>query len=273
MPVQWYLLKTWAGREEELVREVQKIIPPQMYEECFVIWQERIWRKQKKSIVHMEPLFPGCVFLTCREREAGAEGKGLPGNKAVAGKQAAAGNEAVAGNQAAAENEVVAENEAVTENRSLLQSLEKIPAAAQMMAGGVFTILPMTEEDGQFLEKISGDEHVVRLSYVQKDEEGNICKLSEPLKVFQGQVERFQFKKRYAMVRHRLWGEERTFVLGIVLNEDGGEKFRYSGDGKLRYNGSEKLQYNEDEKILYNGGERLSYNVGQKLWYRGDGVR
>lgn len=223
MPVQWYLLKTWAGREEELVREVQKIVPPQMYEECFVIWQERIWRKQQKSIVHMEPLFPGCVFLTCREREAGTEGKDFPGNKAVAGNKAAAGNEAV------------------TENRSLLQSLEKIPAAAQMMACGVFTMLPMTGEDGRFLEKISGDEHVVRLSYVQKDEEGNICKLSEPLKVFQGQVERFQLKKRYAMVRHRLWGEEMTFVLGIVLNEDGGQRF---------------LRTEE-----------------QKLWYRGDGVR
>ena len=72
-------------------------------------------------------------------------------------------------------------------------------------------------------------------------------------------------KKRYAMVRHRLWGEERTFVLGIVLNEDGGEKFRYNGD--------EKFRYNEGEKLRYNGGERLSYNVGQKLWYRGDGVR
>ena len=247
MPVQWYLLKTWAGREEELVREVQKIVPPQMYEECFVIWQERIWRKQQKSIVHMEPLFPGCVFLTCREREAGTEGKDLPGN------EDAAGNKAIAGNKA------------VTENGLFLPFLEKIPAAAQMMAGGIFTIFPMTGEDGQFLEKISGNEHVVRLSYVQKDEEGNICKLSEPLKVFQGQVERFQLKKRYAMVRHRLWGEERTFVLGIVLNEDGGEKFRYNGD--------EKFRYNEGEKLRYNGGERLSYNVGQKLWYRGDGVR
>ena len=247
MPVQWYLLKTWAGREEELVREVQRIVPPQMYEECFVIWQERIWRKQQKSIVHMEPLFPGCVFLTCREREAGTEGKDLPGNEDAAGYKAIAGNKAV------------------TENGLFLPFLEKIPAAAQMMAGGIFTIFPMTGEDGQFLEKISGNEHVVRLSYVQKDEEGNICKLSEPLKVFQGQVERFQLKKRYAMVRHRLWGEERTFVLGIVLNEDGGEKFRYNGD--------EKFRYNEGEKLRYNGGERLSYNVGQKLWYRGDGVR
>ncbi len=247
MPVQWYLLKTWAGREEELVREVQKIVPPQMYEECFVIWQERIWRKQQKSIVHMEPLFPGCVFLTCREMEAGTEGKDLPGNEDAAGYKAIAGNKAM------------------TENGLFLPFLEKIPAAAQMMDGGIFTIFPMTGEDGQFLEKISGNEHVVRLSYVQKDEEGNICKLSEPLKVFQGQVERFQLKKRYAMVRHRLWGEERTFVLGIVLNEDGGEKFRYNGD--------EKFRYNEGEKLRYNGGERLSYNVGQKLWYRGDGVR
>ena len=247
MPVQWYLLKTWAGREEELVREVQKIVPPQMYEECFVIWQERIWRKQQKSIVHMEPLFPGCVFLTCREMEAGTEGKDLPGNEDAAGYKAVAGNKAV------------------TENGLFLPFLEKIPAAAQMMDGGIFTIFPMTGEDGQFLEKISGNEHVVRLSYVQKDEEGNICKLSEPLKVFQGQVERFQLKKRYAMVRHRLWGEERTFVLGIVLNEDGGEKFRYNED--------EKFRYNEGEKLRYNGGERLSYNVGQKLWYRGDGVR
>lgn len=247
MPVQWYLLKTWAGREEELVREVQKIVPPQMYEECFVIWQERIWRKQQKSIVHMEPLFPGCVFLTCREREAGTEGKDLPENEDAAGYKAIAGNKAM------------------TENGLFLPFLEKIPAAAQMMDGGIFTIFPMTGEDGQFLEKISGNEHVVRLSYVQKDEEGNICKLSEPLKVFQGQVERFQLKKRYAMVRHRLWGEERTFVLGIVLNEDGGEKFRYNGD--------EKFRYNEGEKLRYNGGERLSYNVGQKLWYRGDGVR
>ena len=195
----------------------------------------------------MEPLFPGCVFLTCREREAGTEGKGLPGNEDAAGYKAIAGNKAM------------------TENGLFLPFLEKIPAAAQMMDGGIFTIFPMTGEDGQFLEKISGNEHVVRLSYVQKDEEGNICKLSEPLKVFQGQVERFQLKKRYAMVRHRLWGEERTFVLGIVLNEDGGEKFRYNGDGKF--------PYNEDEKFRYNGGERLSYNVGQKLWYRGDGVR
>ena len=121
--------------------------------------------------------------------------------------------------------------------RLVLHHLVKFLADSRTMAGGEAAILPMTREDGQFLKKISGDEHVVRLSYVQKDEEGNICKLSEPLKVFQGQVERYQFKKRYAMVRHRLWGEERTFVLGIVLNEDGGQKLQYNKEQKLLYRG------------------------------------
>ena len=83
-----------------------------------------------------------------------------------------------------------------------------------------FHLLPIMQEDARFLEKISGKDHIVRLSYVQKDKEGNISWLSEPLHGCRGEIERMQFKKRYAMVRHRLWGEERILVLGILLNED-----------------------------------------------------
>ena len=45
--VQWYLLKTWAGREEELVQEIRRTVPGHMYKECFVIYQER----DRKSVV------------------------------------------------------------------------------------------------------------------------------------------------------------------------------------------------------------------------------
>ncbi len=55
--MQWYLLKTWAGREKEVMQEIRRTVPGHMYKECFVIDQERIWRKQQKSIVHVEPLF------------------------------------------------------------------------------------------------------------------------------------------------------------------------------------------------------------------------
>lgn len=171
----WYLLKTWAGKEEELVQEIRREVPAYLYQECFIIHQERIWRKQQKSIVHIEPLFPGCVFLTCKNRE----------------------------NQ-----------------KFLVSRMEQIPSIARLISCGCLTFFPMMEEDAQFLEKISGQDHTVKLSHVFKDEQGNIRTLSEPLKLCQGQIERMQFKKRYAMVRHRLWGEERVMVLGIVLNED-----------------------------------------------------
>lgn len=175
----WYLLKTWVGREEELAKEIRRTVPASMYGECFVIRQERIWRKQQRSIVHVEPLFPGCVFLTCKESGA------------------------------------------------LFNRSGQIPLLEGLMACGNLTLFPMMEEDVDFLIKISGEDHIVRLSYVMKDEQGKICKISDPLKACKGQIERYQFKKRYAMVRRRLWGEDQAIVLGIILKEDAERKLLY----------------------------------------------
>lgn len=193
MSVQWYLLKTWVGKEEELAEEIRSTLPKNEYKECFVIYQERIWRKQQKSIVHVEPLFPGCVFLTCeqsREQDMKTTGK----KQAVPLPYGALG----AGMIRSLRNE-------------WFETIGKY---------GNLEVLPVMKEDAQFLESLSGKEHLVKLSYVQKDEEGKISRLSEPLKGCQGQIERFQFKKRYAMVRHKLWGEEQVLVLGILLQED-----------------------------------------------------
>lgn len=171
-PVQWYLLKTWAGREEELAAEIRREFPDTLIKECFVIVQERIWVRQKRNIIHEEPLFPGCVFLTCSSLE------------------------------------------------SATSRIGRIPAVARWRRSASLEILRMTEADGEFLAELSGKEHRVKLSCVLKDEQGKICKLSGPLKLYREQIERIQFKKRYAMIRHRLWGEDRTLVLGIVLQED-----------------------------------------------------
>lgn len=184
----WYLLKTWAGREEELVKVIHKTIPSYQYKECFVIYQERIWRRQQRSIVHRERLFPGCVFLTCED----------------SGKE-----------------------------DFLPRCPEKNPDIGDRMAWGNITILPMMPKDGEFLEKISGTDHVVRLSYVQKEEGGEIALVSGPLKKCAGQMERIQLKKRYAVVRCRLWGEEQAIVLGIMLREDRGRMFFNAGAGTL----------------------------------------
>ena len=181
LSVMWYLLKTWVDREEELVKEIRRAVPDDLYKECFVIYQERVWTRQQRNILHVKPLFPGCAFLTCQQ------------------------------------------------STSILSRIERIPAISLLIACGSLTILRMTEEDGKFLEKISGEEHIVKLSYVLKDEQGNICRLSEPLNDFEGKIDRIQFKKRYAMVHHRLWGEERIFVLGIILKEDFNRVFLSEG--------------------------------------------
>lgn len=180
----WYLLKTWAGREEELVETIHRTIPSCQYKECFVIYQERIWRRQQRSIVHRERLFPGCVFLTCEDR--GRED-------------------------------------------GLCLCPEKSLDAGHRAAWGSAAVLPMMPKDGEFLEKISGEDHVVRLSYVEKEEGGEIALVSGPLKKCAGQMERIQFKKRYAVVRCRLWGEEQAMVLGIMLREDRGRMFFNAG--------------------------------------------
>ena len=194
--MQWYLLKTWAGREEELVREIRRTLPEPWIHECFVIVQERIWVRQKRNIIHEELLFPGCVFLTCTSSEPAAS------------------------------------------------QITGIPAIARWKRISSLEILRMTKEDGKFLEELAGKEHRVKLSCVLKDEQGRICNLSGPLKVYQEQIERIQFKKRYAMIHHRLWGENRIFVLGIVLKEDIERECLSKGQsvGKL----SESIYFMED---------------------------
>ena len=59
----WYVLQTTTGKEEELVQFIEEIVPSDLYTDCFVAYYERVWRKQQESVVHVERLFPGYVFI------------------------------------------------------------------------------------------------------------------------------------------------------------------------------------------------------------------
>ncbi len=189
----WYLLKTWAGKEEELVKELRRTVPPYMYHEAFVIYNERIWRRQGRSIVHTEPLFQGCAFVTCKESEP------------------------------------------------LFRQLERVPAMSKLMAMGYLSVFPLRAADADFLEQLAGEDHVVRLSHVLRTESRMVVdkndsellghtdyyQVSGPLTQFLGDVENFDFKKRFAKLRRNIWGEDMVIPLGIVLNEDVEQKVRY----------------------------------------------
>ncbi len=224
----WYLLRTWTGKEEELVKEIRRTVPPHMYNEAFVIYSERIWRRQGRSIVHADPMFPGCAFLTCNETQP------------------------------------------------LFRRLEQIPAMSRLMAMGYLAMFPLQECDARFLEEISGEDHVVRLSQVlkenttnedqkstdrlkeQTDSDGENCsvrindvtnkteivsyRISGPLTNFLTGVESIDFKKRFVKLRRTLWGEDMVLALGIVLNEDVEEKIRlYNLDVSVEMNGQYQI--------------------------------
>ena len=168
----WYVLQTLTGKEDELVRMIKKMVSPDLYTDCFIAYYERVWRKQQESIVHVERLFPGYVFI-------------------------------------------------ISENPDeIFLQLKKVPAMSKMIADGEFTFLPIEQEEETFLDNMLRADHIVRLSYVAMDGKGRVYRILGPLEEYASQVVRYQFKKRYVIIRLRLLGEEKTVALGIILNED-----------------------------------------------------
>lgn len=66
----WYVLQTKTGGEEKLVEMICRMVPVDLYGECFVIYHEQLWRRQQQTFVHVKRAFPGYVFITSREPEA-----------------------------------------------------------------------------------------------------------------------------------------------------------------------------------------------------------
>ena len=66
----WYVMQTRTGEEEKLAGLVRKMVPGDLYGECFVVYQEQLWKRKQKNVVHIRRAFPGYVFITSREPEA-----------------------------------------------------------------------------------------------------------------------------------------------------------------------------------------------------------
>lgn len=175
----WYVLQTKTGAEEKLVELIRSMVPDHLYEDCFVIYHEQLWRRQQQNFVHVRRAFPGYVFITSGEPEA------------------------------------------------LFFCLKQVPVMSKMMADDDFFFLSVEEEEAEFLKRIMNKEHVIGLSYLSTDGKGNICQVSGPLKACVSQIVRCRFGKRHVLVRLKLSGEEKTVLLGIVLNEDICQELRY----------------------------------------------
>lgn len=175
----WYVLQTMTGDEEELVHMIRRLLPENCYTDCFVPYYERIWRKQQKSYVHVERLFPGYVFILTETPD------------------------------------------------DVFMELKRVPAMSKLLADRNFQFLSLETEEEEFLGKMLGETHIVKLSYVETNGKGKVYRVAGPLEDYLTHVVRYQFKKRYAIIRLRLLGQDKTTALGIILNEDVRQEIEY----------------------------------------------
>ena len=59
-----------TGREQELIDTVDARTDHNTYERCFCVRREAVWRREGRYITHIEPLFPGYVFVETQDPEA-----------------------------------------------------------------------------------------------------------------------------------------------------------------------------------------------------------
>lgn len=59
----WHVIQVTTGKEEEMRLLIEREADPDLYERCFYIKRERIWRRDGQCIVHVETMFPGYLFV------------------------------------------------------------------------------------------------------------------------------------------------------------------------------------------------------------------
>ncbi len=60
----WYVIQTFTGREEQLVKMIRKQVPADCYGECFVAYYEQLRDRRQENQIHILRLFPGYIFIS-----------------------------------------------------------------------------------------------------------------------------------------------------------------------------------------------------------------
>ncbi len=84
----WYAIQTLTGKEERAIKEIEKMVDRRVYEKCFLLKREAVWRIQGTCKIHIEPLFPGYIFVrTQNPGEFCRQLKAVPEYTRILGKE------------------------------------------------------------------------------------------------------------------------------------------------------------------------------------------
>ena len=112
-----------------------------------------------------------------------------------------------------------------------------MPKFSRLLGTGTDEFVPVKKEEEKFLRMITGgsgemadepaiermeraDDAIVKLTVVETEQDSGIRSMEGALSCFASDDVRVNLHKRYAVVKTRMLGEERTLVFGIRLKKD-----------------------------------------------------
>ena len=104
--------------------------------------------------------------------------------------------------------------------KRLFLQLKRVPRLTRLLSDQEDSFFSVSEEEQIFLENVQNEEHIVRRSLVEVDEEGTIVRADGAVGVYLRNIVRQRLRKRYVCVEKEFLGEKRRIYLGIKLEED-----------------------------------------------------
>lgn len=102
----------------------------------------------------------------------------------------------------------------------LFFELKRVPRLTKLLSNEEDTFFSVSSEEEEFLKNVQNEEHIVRRSLVEVDDEGTIIKADGAVGVYLRNIVRQRLRKRYVCVEQEFLGEKRKIYLGIKLEED-----------------------------------------------------
>ena len=108
------------------------------------------------------------------------------------------------------------------EAEQLFFQLKQIPKLTKLLGDAELTFDSLTDEEAAFVENLGGAGHVVQLSPVAVDKDGNVTVLGGELRKYEDRIKKIDLHKRIAVVRTTIGEIEKEIYLGIVLEGETG---------------------------------------------------
>lgn len=177
----WYVVQTVNGEEEQVCTWVRKNVDKASYKKCFVPLYEDVWRKEGIGHISIKKMFDGYVFIETEDPQKIREAfRKLP---ELTGLPEADGQGVVDGQRA-----------------------EQI-------------CFPVGENEEAFLNTIFTD-GVMRVSYIERNENGKIVFVTGPLETYQDYIIRIDLPHRRAIAELPFLGETRRVKFGLWSDRD-----------------------------------------------------